>query len=235
MPETTFPEFITARRRELELTLGDVASTVGVSPITVSNWSNGQSVPQKDNLIALAEVLDLPPDELASIAGVELDPEPIDPPDSEIQLDVVDHDGESNATATDDVPAVGIPTIEHPALEAAEAAALQAQAAADEDEGTKTPSFAEAEEAPEAETAEPEPPPLPPSRTDVAPRMTTASSNTGQTTPLTYVQDPQQLLRYRIRWAITTVALIIMAFVLIWALAGLIDSLSSVKESVTTP
>ncbi len=76
------------------------------------------------------------------------------------------------------------------------------------------------------------PAPAPTSGVDVVPGVT-AGPTTGQLSPLTYVQDPKQLLRYRIRWAITTVALIIMAFVLFWALAGLFDALSEVKESVT--
>jgi transcriptional regulator with XRE-family HTH domain len=72
MTASSFPDFITARRRELELTLGDVAARLGVSPITVSNWSNGNATPKTENLVALAELLDVPPDELADMAGVTL-------------------------------------------------------------------------------------------------------------------------------------------------------------------
>ena len=73
MTASSFPDFITARRRELELTLGDVAARLGVSPITVSNWSNGDSTPNPQNLVALAELLEVPPNELADMAGVTLD------------------------------------------------------------------------------------------------------------------------------------------------------------------
>ncbi|MEE9227782.1 MAG: hypothetical protein V3U47_02305, partial [Acidimicrobiia bacterium] len=75
--------------------------------------------------------------------------------------------------------------------------------------------------------------PAPDSVPDVIPRVAVSPPTPPQLGPLTYVQDPKQLLRYRIRWGITTVVLIVMAFVLFWALAGLFDALSEVKESVT--
>ena len=72
MTGSSFPEFITSRRRELDLTLGDVASRLGVSPITVSNWSNGDSRPKPENLVALADLLEVPAEELAEMAGISL-------------------------------------------------------------------------------------------------------------------------------------------------------------------
>ena len=72
MTGSSFPEFITSRRRALDLTLGDVASRLGVSPITVSNWSNGDSRPKPENLVALAGLLEVPAEELAEMAGISL-------------------------------------------------------------------------------------------------------------------------------------------------------------------
>ena len=232
LAETTFPDFITARRRELELTLGDVGSRVGVSPITVSNWSNGQSTPKKENFVALADALQLPADELAEMAGVKLDPAP--EPEPEVILESVEtatsHDGA--AAHTEDpqaIPGVQIPTVEHPSLaEADEAQAKEAEADVVEAVEEKTEPVGDATPGVDEQVA-----PQVVTGPDVMPRVTAAEPTTTQLGPLTYVQDPKQLLRYRIRWGITTVVLIIMAFVLVWALAGLIDSLSSVKESVT--
>ena len=237
MAETTFPEFLTARRRELELTLGDVASEVGVSPITVSNWSNGQSRPHRTSLVALAGVLEIPAGELADLAGVELDPEP-EPepgpepepePDGEVVLESV----EAVDVEAGKPPEVGIPTVDHPALDEAEVAALQAAKNDKEVTSDEAPDDDESPDIPYVVESKPLPAQI--SGVDVVPRVVTAPPTPGQLGPLSYVQDPKQLLRYRIRWGITTVALIIMAFVLVWALAGLIDSLSDVKESVTPP
>jgi transcriptional regulator with XRE-family HTH domain len=245
LAETTFPEFITARRRELELTLGDVASDVGVSPITVSNWSSGQSVPKKENLVALAAVLDFPADELAGMAGVELDHEPGPEPEPEI---VIETDAPADGTSGGDpgvnvevadpqvVPTADIPTIEHPAVAGTE------ETEKDVEELVMKESAVEAEDPPKVDeevSGDPATPapeeiaPAPDSVPDVIPRVAVSPPTPPQLGPLTYVQDPKQLLRYRIRWGITTVVLIVMAFVLFWALGGLFDALSEVKESVT--
>ena len=231
MTEATFSEFITTRRRDLELTLGDVASTVGVSPITVSNWSNGQSTPEEQNLVALAEALKVPADELADMAGVELDSPPEPEPGEEVVLETVEPEDEAGDGSGDSGShPVGLPSVEHMAEAGAEAVAGQADA---DDVVVEAVDPGEPEEATEAVTTPVEAAPAAISGPDVIPRVTAAPPTPTQQTPLTYVQDPKQLLRYRIRWGITTVALIIMAFVLVWALAGLIDSLSDVKESVT--
>ena len=51
--------------------------------------------------------------------------------------------------------------------------------------------------------------------------------------PLTYIEDPKQLMRYRIRWALTAVVLVIMFFILLWASGELLSALSEVKQAVT--
>ena len=53
------------------------------------------------------------------------------------------------------------------------------------------------------------------------------------TLPLTYIEDPKQLMRYRIRWALTIIILIIMFFILLWASRELLSSLSEIKQAVT--
>ena len=263
MAETPFPQFITDRRRELELTLGDVASNIGVSPITVSNWSNGQSIPKTENLVALASVLELPAEELAEMAGVSLTADTeaeaeVEPETTEVaeeaaetievaeeaaetielaeEAPVDEHTEEHEVSDLQDSPEVSIPTIEHPTLAEAgtEAEALAAEAdLIEEGEELEDPPKVElAVEAPPA-PKQLDTPPVPDSVPDVIPRVTVSAPSTTQLSPLTYVQDPRQLLRYRIRWGITTVVLIIMAFVLVWALGELFTALSDVKESVT--
>ncbi|NNL71533.1 MAG: hypothetical protein HKO70_16415 [Acidimicrobiia bacterium] len=40
-------------------------------------------------------------------------------------------------------------------------------------------------------------------------------------------------MRYRIRWALTVVILVIMFFILLWASRELLSSLSEIKQAVT--
>ncbi len=47
------------------------------------------------------------------------------------------------------------------------------------------------------------------------------------------IEDPRQLVRYRIRWALTVVILVIMFIVLLWASRELLSALSEVKQAVT--
>ena len=51
--------------------------------------------------------------------------------------------------------------------------------------------------------------------------------------PLTYVEDPKQLTRYRIRWALTLIILVVMFFILLWASRELLSALSEVRQAVT--
>ena len=51
--------------------------------------------------------------------------------------------------------------------------------------------------------------------------------------PLTYIEDPRQLTRYRIRWALTVVVLVVMFFILLWASRELLSALSEVRQAVT--
>ena len=51
--------------------------------------------------------------------------------------------------------------------------------------------------------------------------------------PLTDVEDPKQLTRYRIRWALTLIVLVVMFFILLWASRELLSALSEVKQAVT--
>ncbi len=59
-------ELISSRRRELGLTLRQVADAVGVSEATVSRWESGSiGNMRRDRIIALSQVLRLSPSELA--------------------------------------------------------------------------------------------------------------------------------------------------------------------------
>lgn len=55
-------EILKVRRKELGLTLKEVADRVGVSEATVSRWESGDiKNMRRDRVAALARVLDLPP------------------------------------------------------------------------------------------------------------------------------------------------------------------------------
>ena len=71
---------IQERRKELGLTLADVAKAVGVSKGTVSRWESGQiDNMRRDRLTALAKVLQVSP---LSLMGMEDDPSPEVLPDN---------------------------------------------------------------------------------------------------------------------------------------------------------
>lgn len=299
MAASSFADFITSRRRELELTLGDVADGVGVSTITVSNWSSGQTKPKPDNLVALANLLEVPAQDLAAMAGVTIKPaapekavnlmpamdaEPESEADEEWDEDPTETTGpiaairapgedptpEAETPAEEEPPEVESPPLEADTAEAAtdayeqpdadeaseqaepaaagapipvpEADPPDAEPAADEIDSELAELIEEAAESegekPElvaaavaAEPAKPAPAKLKPGmrrpgRAKPAERPVTAL-------PLTYVEDPKQLTRYRIRWALTIVVLVIMFFVLLWASRELLSALSEVKQAVT--
>lgn len=270
MTASSFPEFITARRRELELTLGDVASGLGVSPITVSNWSNGDSTPNPKNLVALAELLEVPADELADMAGVNLKsaadgvnlmpagevetdgdaPAPlaeeteVSEPIAEIRLPDPDPVDEPTEVEPVSEPEVEIPSPEDTVEEAAKPAPSDEVVAVPEPEPETPEPAEEAEEAPDtvpafmADRAQaPEKAPAAKKRPSIrrpGGRASAAAVERQVTTlPLTYIEDPRQLMRYRIRWALTVVILVIMFIVLLWASRELLSALSEVKQAVT--
>lgn len=71
---------IAERRRELGLERGkritqrDVAETVGVALGTVTAWETGKQRPDGENLVKLAEVLDMAPEHIT--VGRQVEPEP---------------------------------------------------------------------------------------------------------------------------------------------------------------
>lgn len=308
MTGSSFPDFITSRRRELDLTLGDVASELGVSPITVSNWSNGDSRPNPENLAALADLLEVPADELADMAGVKLatpdvavnlmpnadqepvpdepltdeidmdepvaavltsDPvptaeeaaeptEPAEPPEPEAATTDFEADevpipapdvepptpDDQTEPAVDDIETpdeiadveVPIPAIDDEAVPVAAAVAETAPPEPPIDESpATTPSEDEPEEVPAVVAAAPEPEPAAKRRPSLRRSSRAPAGDPGAVAvlPLTYVEDPKQLMRYRIRWILTAVVLAIMFFVLLWASRELLSALSEVKQAVT--
>jgi transcriptional regulator with XRE-family HTH domain len=303
----SFPEFITSRRRELDLTLGDVASRLGVSPITVSNWSNGDSRPKPDKLAALADLLDVPAGELAAMAGINLAtpdvgvnlmptadkaPAPAEPSNDEVAIDKP----VEAVSARKPTPAIGDPTGDEPTAEeptpgaatkdeAATATPTTDEKGADEPTTDSPASIAGASRLPDdPAVGAPEPKvdevPIPTMGDDAIPvtaasvdespvpppvmeepdsvpafvaapegepkarplrrpslrrpiRPATADDSPVAVLPLTYIEDPRQLMRYRIRWALTVVVLVIMFFILLWASRELLSALSEVKQAVT--
>jgi transcriptional regulator with XRE-family HTH domain len=260
MTGSSFPEFITSRRRELDLTLGDVASRLGVSPITVSNWSNGDSRPKPENLVALADLLEVPAEELAGMAGISLGT-----PDVAVNLmPARDEASEPEEPFTDEVeadePVAAVlmsepaPPADEPGEELTDLDAEEVPIPMMEDDAVPVAVVAEAapsaDDAPDPVPAEKEPDSVPAfvaAATEEAPRERTirrpsirrsapravADDRPVTVLPLTYIEDPQQLMRYRIRWALTVVVLAIMFLVLLWASRELLSALSEVKQAVT--
>lgn len=245
MAGTSFPDFITTRRRELDLTLGDVANGLGVSPITVSNWSNGQAKPDPDQLSALADLLDVPTEKLASMAGVSvIPPEPavnlmpsttepaaVEQAAEDAGLDSGESTGPIAMLRTTDeeprattVPAAAPPSPDLPSDDAdaidSELAELIEEATAEEQPAPAAPQSRASTQAPARRRA-------------IRRRRDPAADRPVTALPLTYVEDPKQLTRYRIRWALTTVVLVVMFFILLWASGELLSALSEVKQAVT--
>jgi transcriptional regulator with XRE-family HTH domain len=253
----------------LELTLGDVAERLGVSPVTVSNWSSGDATPEPDDLVALAGLLEVPANDLATMAGVALKtPEPAvnllpqvpEPRDAEAepiteestgpiamlrstdeeppaQPEAAEEDEPRPAGTAGQAAAVDVPVVEGPSSDQANVAEQSApdkmdselaeliEEAASEERREPIPSVVT--RLPGPEEAEP----VPRRRTSVRRRRPAEQPVTGL--PLTYIEDPQQLTRYRIRWALTVVILVIMFFILLWASRELLSALSEVKQAVT--
>jgi transcriptional regulator with XRE-family HTH domain len=237
---------------------------LGVSPITVSNWSNGESRPKPENLVALAGLLEVPAEDLAKMAGVTLGApeaavnlmpahdEPTEP--EEPLTDESDTDGPVAAVRmAEEVPVPDESTADpvgEPPLEAAdiEDAELEAEGELDEvpipaiDDDPVTPAAdEESAQAPDsvpafvAAASEPEPKSRAVRRPSIRrpSRRPAADDGPVAVLPLTYVEDPKQLMRYRIRWALTVVVLVIMFFILLWASRELLSALSEVKQAVT--
>jgi SOS-response transcriptional repressor LexA len=57
MKNISVGERIRARRKELRLTQKDLASKVGVSHVSISQWEKDETAPRGDNLLALARAL----------------------------------------------------------------------------------------------------------------------------------------------------------------------------------
>ena len=66
-----YGDLLTQRQRECfelrynqDLSLGEIAETLGVSRQAVSKWEMNESVPSTANLMALAKLFNIPPEEL---------------------------------------------------------------------------------------------------------------------------------------------------------------------------
>ena len=64
---TNLPESIRARRKELGLTLEEVAEIVGVTPGALSHVESGRRLPDPRNAMAIARALRLDPDEILTL------------------------------------------------------------------------------------------------------------------------------------------------------------------------
>lgn len=70
-PQETFGSLLRTLRFEAELTLGQVASAVGVAKPSVWAWENGKAKPKREKWHALAKVLGVAPNVLASASKAE--------------------------------------------------------------------------------------------------------------------------------------------------------------------
>jgi transcriptional regulator with XRE-family HTH domain len=66
---TDLGKYLRDRRDELKLTQEQLASEIGVSQATVSQYEQGTITPRPRNLVALAAALKRPPDEVLAAAG----------------------------------------------------------------------------------------------------------------------------------------------------------------------
>lgn len=247
MAKQSFGDFITNRRRELDLTLGDVATGLGVSPITVSNWSNGQATPDPAQLTALAELLEVPTDDLAKMSGVtpaeravNLMP-PVTAAAAAEKPEPADEDSTGPVAivrAADEVaesPTAGSANTQEPVpipKPAAPPDPMDDELAELIEEAKETTS-GQREAAPARPAAAVATADRPARRRPALRRRREPGEQAVTAIPLTYVEDPKQLTRYRIRWALTTVALIVMFIILLWASGELVSALSEVKQAVT--
>lgn len=63
----SLPETVRARRKELGLTLEEVAAIVGVTPGALSHIESGRRLPDPRNAVAIAQALQMDPDELLAL------------------------------------------------------------------------------------------------------------------------------------------------------------------------
>ena len=59
-----FSEKLQTLRKQKNLTQEELAEALGVSRQAVSKWENGSSEPSPSNLIAIAKLYEIPPEEL---------------------------------------------------------------------------------------------------------------------------------------------------------------------------
>ena len=67
MKDYTFGEHIYELRKERGLTQGDIANYLGISDKAISKWENGTAKPTISNLTKLAELMDIPLENLEII------------------------------------------------------------------------------------------------------------------------------------------------------------------------
>ena len=77
MNDYNFGNFVCNLRERKGLTQADIAARLGVTPAAVSKWENGSSKPRVEVLFALAQILEVRPEEL--MAGHPLPEETLDP------------------------------------------------------------------------------------------------------------------------------------------------------------
>lgn len=65
----TLSERIRSRRKDLKMTQGDVAKKIGISRVSYTQWELGETNPNGENLLKVAQVLNCTPDWIVSGTG----------------------------------------------------------------------------------------------------------------------------------------------------------------------
>jgi transcriptional regulator with XRE-family HTH domain len=199
-----FGGLIRRQRDQLGLSVNRVAELVGRAPGTVKNWERGRSVPSDPGLLStIAAVLAIPESELFEAAGLD--------------APLWEH----------------APTIEQSLSEIAPPAG---RAPTDEDaEEPHLPGFDDA----------PEPVSVPETRRGRARHVRAPVESEDRPVPVitipppsqpqpsrSYVEDPNQRMLYRLRWAFTAAGLFVTFVILAWAGGHLLSALGEFWDAL---
>ncbi len=211
MASTDFAKLLRQARDRAGMSQARLGELVGRSAATVRAWERGSSVPNDPTVVtAVAAALGLDEAELFRASGLE---PPADAPSPTIE----------QALQTIAPPPGGV-TDETPA-----------------EAGDETPAEAGDETPAEAAGADAIPEPPAPTgrrgrrirRRESRPVTTTTTTNLApawHTGEVSYLEDPDQRMIYRLRWIYTSVGLLFLVIVLVWASGRTLEAVGDVLD-----